>query len=72
MKGQSSITQQSGNNPRRGQLIDFYWQAMGMPIGGNTYLRGKHLFEGPRRLFQFLVFQPQDSILSLFHTDKKN
>ena len=39
---------------------------------GNTDLRGKHLFEGPRRLFHFLVFQPQDSILSLFHTDKKN
>ena len=30
----------SGNNPRRGQLIDFQWQAMGMPICR------KHLFEG--------------------------
>ena len=30
-----------------GGLIDFQWQAMGMPICRiYTYLRGKHLFEG--------------------------
>ena len=41
------VTNDLMNYPRWGQLIDFQWQAMGMPICCiYAYLRGKHLFEG--------------------------
>ena len=40
------VTNDLMNYPRWGQLIDFQWQAMGMPICWiYAYLRGKHLFE---------------------------
>ena len=55
-----------------GLIIDFQWQAMGMPICQiYAYLRGKHLFKGVA-YFIFLLFQPQDSISLSFKQTKKS